>query len=60
MGIRTRHHLLTVEKEDKFADLPEQWRENNEAIDENIDRLEYEIAQLKEEIAWLKKSLSSQ
>lgn len=60
MSRRGRHNLLTIEKNDQMHELPDHWRENNEAIADAFDRMEDEIAELKEEIRCLKKDRSSQ
>ena len=59
MSQRGRHNLLMIEKDDQMYELPDHWRENNEAIADALDRMEDEITELKEEIRCLKKDRSS-
>ena len=59
MSQRGRHNLLMIEKDDQMSELPDHWRENNEAIADAFDRMEDEIIELKEEIRCLKRDRSS-
>ena len=52
---RTRHNLVTIEKTDQMADLPEHWEKNNEAIENALDMLQNEIVKLEGEIECLKR-----